>query len=272
MKALNYWCLLAGCCIAAGCHNAETAKTVAAVVNPKSTLPQPFRYHKLIEVAPGMDYDVLSWGRGPAESSAYMILRSDSAGKKYAATNGDLDGKLVDAFNTDLDTDGNPEIFVQSQSADSTHYEKIDVYEFNGDNAHKLDFPKLTSSQKKGYHGGDDFSVKENKLIRTYPIYDGDNAAAKPTGQKRTLEYSFHSNDFSVKQISTDSTTTATKPQPSAEPAKAVEQSAKTEKHSSKHHSHHESHHESRHHHESERKHHSTSRHHESGRKHHHRR
>ncbi len=278
MNALKYGYIVAGCCIMAACHNNENKQTAVPAAPAKPVLQAPFRYHKFIEVAPGLDFDVFSWGRGPAGSAAYMILRSDSTGKKYTTTTGDVDGKLVDAFNTDLDTDGNPEIFVQSQTADSTGYDKIEVYEYNDDNARKLDFPKLTSKQKRGYHGGDNFEVKDNKLIRTYTIYDGDNANAKPTGEKRTLQYSFHSNSFSAQQISTDSTvTTAASGKTSSEtatPKAEAPAQQTTEKHISRH-SHHESRHEtrrerrqdSRHHKTEERHRSSSSRHQESSKK-----
>ncbi|GAB2686092.1 hypothetical protein GCM10027037_04790 [Mucilaginibacter koreensis] len=229
MKAVYYLYGLACCCAVSSCKQAGDSKTVAAnTIAQKPSLPQPFRSHHVIEVAPGLDFDVMSWGRGSDSTGAYLILRSDSAEKQYTTTTADLDGKIIDVFNSDLDTDGNPEIFIQSQTADSTHYGKIDAYEFNDDKGRKLDFPKLTSKQKKGYHGEDKFVVKEGKLIRTYPIYDSDNRNAKSTGQSRVLEYSYHGNDFSVKQVSTDSTsTTTTTAQPVAatsQPEKSVKQ------------------------------------------------
>jgi hypothetical protein len=42
--------------------------------------------------------------------------------------------------------------------------------------------------------------------MRQFPIYDGDGKDAKPTGQKRLLQYGLRDNEFTVKQISTDST------------------------------------------------------------------
>ncbi len=196
--------------IAACRHDKDNSnKTARATLNKPAVMP-PFRFHERIEVVPGIDYDVLSWGRGTDSLGAYMILCSDSVDRKYTTTNGDLDGAIKDVFNSDLDTDGNPEIFILSQTADSTHYGKVDAYEYNNDNARKLEFPKLSSRQKEGYHGGDSFVIKEDKIIRTYPVYDSDNRNAKLTGEKKILEYSYHGNSFSVKQLSTNSTTTAT--------------------------------------------------------------
>ena len=75
----------------------------------------PFRYHKMIEVSPGQDYDILSWGRGEKGTSAFEILHSDSAAAKFTTTTGDLEGAIVDVYNSDMDLDGNPEILIQAK-------------------------------------------------------------------------------------------------------------------------------------------------------------
>jgi hypothetical protein len=106
--------------------------------------------------------------------------------------------------------DGNPEILIQSKGKDTVNYARIYAFEFNNNDADKLDFPKLTNSQRKGYRGNDNFYIKEGKLIREFPIYDSNDSLAKPTGAKRQLEYSLRSNNFTVKQLSIDSASKAT--------------------------------------------------------------
>lgn len=182
----------------------------------------PFRYHKLIEVSPGQSYDILSWGRGSEEAGAFMILHSDSAGIKYTTTTGDLNGAIVDVYNSDMDADGNPEILVQTKSKDTVNYVSVAAFEFNDNKANKLDFPKLTGSQRKGYRGGDNFYIRDGKLIREFPIYDGGGKDAKPSGAKRQFEYGLRGNEFTVKQLSKDSTTTAAK-SPAEQTAKKEE-------------------------------------------------
>jgi hypothetical protein len=207
-----YLFALIGCLIAASACNQQEQKTTAPVaVAKKPDFADPFRFHKLIEVSPGEDYDVLSWGRGSTAQGSFLILHSDSSGKKYTTTTGDLDGAIVDVYNSDMDLDGNPEILIQAKAKDTAKYATIYAFEFNNGRANRLDFPKLTSSQRKGYHGDDNFYIKEGKFMRDFPIYDKD---AKPTGQKRVLEYGLRGNNFTVKQLSTDSTdnkTSATK-------------------------------------------------------------
>jgi len=197
---------LAAIALLSACGN-EATKPVA-VSAPAAKTPvimQPFRYHKLIEVSPGQDYDILSWGRGSTKTGAFMILHSDSAAAKYTTTTGDLDGEIVDVYNSDMDLDGNPEILIQTKGKDTINYTNIYAFEFGGEKARKLDFPKLTRAQKKGYRGDDNFYIKDGALIREFPIYDGNSTAAKPTGAKKQLQYGLRNNEFTVKQLSKDS-------------------------------------------------------------------
>jgi len=210
------------CIVLASCsNNDKKPAAVNSLVDNKTAVMPPFRFHKAIEVSPGQTYDVVSWGRGSTAIGSFAILHSDSAGMKYTTTTGDLDGSITDVYNADMDTDGNPEILIQSKGKDTVNYAKIYAFEFNNNEANKLDFPKLTSSQKKGYRGDDNFYIKDGKLIREFPIFDSNDKTAKPTGAKRQLEYSLRSNDFTVKQLSKDSTTvSSSKPVEKQEPKK----------------------------------------------------
>jgi hypothetical protein len=185
----------------------EDKKPVSTAIMPKkTTVMAPFRYHKLIEVSPGQDYDILSWGRGAKAAGAFEILHSDSAAVKFTTTTGDLDGEIVDAYNSDMDLDGNPEILIQAKGRDTINYTNIYAFEFSNNGAHKLDFPKLNRSQRAGYRGDDNFYIKDGKLIREFPIYDGNTKTAKATGAKRQFEYGLRNNEFTIKLLSKDST------------------------------------------------------------------
>lgn len=201
----NFFLLIGGLLFAA-CNQQEKKASPPPASAKTPEYVAPFRFHKLIEVSPGQDYDVLSWGRGTATKGSFLILHSDSAAKKFTTTTGDLDGTIVDVYNSDMDLDGNPEILIQARGTDSTNFATIYAFEFSGGKADKLTFPKLNSSQRKGYHGSDNFYIKEGKFMREFPIYDGNGQDAKPTGAKRVLQYGLHDNSFTVKQLSKDST------------------------------------------------------------------
>jgi len=229
--------------LATGCNNDEKPPVNATPVPTKQQLMDPFRYHKMIEVSPGQDYDILSWGRGSKTVGAFMILHSDSAAAKYTTTTGDLDGAIVDVYNSDMDLDGNPEILIQAKGKDTVNYTTIYAFEFTGGKAQKLDFPKLTQSQRQGYRGDDDFYIKDGMLLREFPIYDGTGKSAKQSGQKRKLQYGLRNNSFTVKQLSKDSVKVSTvKPIIANQPVKKATTEKKHEvvkKHKKKHRRHH---------------------------------
>lgn len=215
------------CAIIAGCSNNEKPVAVA----PTNTAPSvmaPFRFHKLVEVSPGQYYDVLSWGRASVDTGSFIILHSDSSGRKYNTTTGDLDGKIVDVFNTDMDADGNPEILIQAKSTDTSKYVNIYAFEFNNNNARKIDFPRLKSS-KANYRGKDNFYIQEGKLIREFPSYAGEGSAAKPTGGKYKLQYTLSGNEFDIKTLVKDSTLKE-EPKVQAAPKKKETEKKKTTK------------------------------------------
>lgn len=202
--------MLIGCTMIAGCAQEEKKVTVAEAPKAEKVM-EPFKFHKMIEVAPGQYYDILSWGRGSLDTGSLLILHSDSAGRKYTTTTGDVNGTIVDVYNADMDIDGHPEILLQAKRKDTINYNTIYAYEFYEKKVEKLDFPKLTSSQRKGYRGNDNFYISEGKFIREFQIYEGSGASAKPTGAKRKLEYTLDGNSFNVKQLSKDSTSVKNK-------------------------------------------------------------
>jgi hypothetical protein len=181
----------------------------------------------MIEVSPGQDYDVLSWGRGSTKTGAFEILHSDSAAAKYTTTTGDLDGYIVDVYNSDMDLDGNPEILIQAKGKDTINYTNIYAFEFTNGKAQKLDFPKLTKSQRQGYRGDDNFYIKEGILIREFPIYDGNGKGAKPTGQKRAFQYGLRDNSFTVTQLTKDASGAAIVKPLVRQPVKATQPKSK---------------------------------------------
>lgn len=201
MKRLSMSSIFLAVFLIAACHSKEEKEPKAPSV--KVVLPQPFRFHKAIEVKPGLTFDVLSWGRGSELSGAFLILRSDSTNIKYRSTTGELEGRMVDAWNMDMDADGNPEIFIQTKGDNKESFLKMYVYEFDDNgSARELHFPDLSSSTKKNYHGKDSVYVRDGVLYREFPLYDEkDTSGVKPTG-KKVIEYNLSGNTFSVKDLS----------------------------------------------------------------------
>ncbi len=163
---------------------------------------EPFRFHKAIEVKPGLTLDVLSWGRGTDSIGGYLILRSDSTHYSYRSVTGELKGKIVDSWGMDLDTDGNPELFIQAVSAENKGDLNMYVYEYNeSGTGQQIRFPELSSSTKEGYLGADSLYIKDGKLMREFQFSAKDDTAKTPAKIIRKLEYSLRNNSFQVKEI-----------------------------------------------------------------------
>jgi hypothetical protein len=190
--------------IALSACTSESPKQNAVENKPAANkIQEPFRFHKAIEVKPGLTFDIVSWGRGSELVGGYLILLSDSTHSKYRSVSNELEGRLVDAWNMDMDSDGNPEIFIQARGdEDENSFLNMYVYEFNDSgSSQKLRFPDLSSSTKKNYHGRDSLYIKEGSLYREFPLFEqGDTSSTKPIG-KKVIEYGLRSNNFTVDEV-----------------------------------------------------------------------
>ena len=188
------------------CASDDKTAEVKEQKSQSGRLPAPFRFHKAVEVKPGLTLDVVSWGRGSESVGGYIILRSDSTHLKYRSISGELDGKMVDVWNMDMDSDGNPELFIQAQGEGEGSHLTMYVYEFSDNgSSQKITFPNLGSSSKRGYKGGDSLYVKDDKLYREFPIVNTDEQDSnKPVETKKVLEYGIRNNSFTVNEVQSE--------------------------------------------------------------------
>ncbi|MGV3509751.1 MAG: hypothetical protein ACO1N7_10715 [Sphingobacteriaceae bacterium] len=182
------------------CTSEEPKKEPSSIVRVE--LPQPFRFHKSIEVKPGLTFDILSWGRGSEHIGQYIILRSDSSRAKYSTISEELEGDITDVWNMDLDSDGNPELFIQAKGQDKDSYLSLYVHEFSdGGSSQEIKFPELSSRIRKKYHGKDSVYINEGNLFREFPLYEeSDTAGVKPV-ERMYLEYTLKGNRFDIHEL-----------------------------------------------------------------------
>ena len=170
----------------------ETAKTEVAQV-----AKNPFPFYKSIEIKPGFNFEVLSWGKGVDTLGGYLILMSDSVKNNYRSISVEREGIITDAWNMDLDNDGDPELYIQYLVRKNVN--DINVYEFANNSFNKISFPGLNSDLKKGYKGDDQFFIKNGDLFRSVPIVNVD--SGKTTTLVKTLQYSLRGNSFSSSEV-----------------------------------------------------------------------
>jgi len=190
---LQHLLLIAGVLVCFACTE-EQPKEVK--VEPIKAEKNPFRFYKDIEVKPGLNFEVLSWGKGVDSIGGYQILMSDSVRSNYKSTAVERKGIMTDAWNMDLDNDGNPELYVQLLSKKNVY--DLNVFEYAGNNFNKISFPSLSSNQKKGYAGDDNFFIKNGDLFRSFPVTDPADSTKKIV---KTYQYKLSGNSFSTSEI-----------------------------------------------------------------------
>lgn len=192
---------------------AEEEKQLIPVKQETRKIPEPFRFHKAIEVKPGLTLDIVSWGRGSDSIGGYLILRSDSTRLSYRSVSGELKGQVADAWNMDLDTDGNPELYIQSVGQGKDSYLNMYIYEFgDGGSSQQIRFPDLNSALKEGYRGEDSLYIKEGKLFREFPFYINQDSGSTVKPKFRKLEYTLKNNSLQFKEIKEETEVEAKKP------------------------------------------------------------
>lgn len=205
LTALCFTSLLISC--------GEEEKQTVAVKKEVKKIQEPFRFHKAIEVKPGLTLDIVSWGRGSDSIGGYLILRSDSTRLSYRSVSGELKGKVVDAWNMDLDTDGNPELYIQAVGLEKDSFLNMYIYEYGeGGSNQQIRFPDLSSSLKEGYQGEDSMYVKDGRLFREFPFHSKQDSLPKVKPAIKKLEYTLKNNSLQFKEIKEESETEAKKP------------------------------------------------------------
>jgi hypothetical protein len=188
---------LASVLFIAACTNDEKLPNVTKVDVPaKSTNPFPF--YKSIEIKPGYHFEVLSWGKGVDTLGGYLLLMSDSLKNNYKSLSVERKGIIADAWNMDLDNDGNPELYIQYLVRKNVN--DLNVYEYNNGSFDKISFPGLKDNLKKGYEGNDKFFVKNGDLFRSVPVVSIDSNKTATTLIK-TIKYKLSGNSFSTSEV-----------------------------------------------------------------------
>lgn len=176
------------------CKNKIEAVDQQKQVATAKTQKDLFGFYKDLELKPGYHFEVLSWGKGVDSIGAYSILMSDSVRKNFRSVSAEREGILIDAWNMDMDNDGNPEIYLQVST--KKNISDLYVYEFAGNSFNKISFPGTSSI--KGYKGNDQFFIKEGDLYRTVNVLQTENG--KEQNISKTYRYALNSNTFSMKE------------------------------------------------------------------------
>ena len=181
--------------VAACTSDEKKTETPVATITTKTLNPFPF--YKSIEIKQGYHFEVVSWGKGVDTVGGYILLMSDSLKNNFRSLNAERNGIITDAWNMDLDNDGNPELYIQYLVRKNVN--DLNVYEYSNGSFDKISFPGLKEELKKGYKGNDKFYVKNGDLFRSVPVVSID--SGKTTTLVKTLQYNLRGNSFSTSEV-----------------------------------------------------------------------
>lgn len=201
INVIKHSLIFTGVLLMASCGNNNNEKM--AIEKPEATLAESkaggqFAFYKDINVKPGLNFEVVSWGKGVDSIGGYLILMSDSVKNKYNSFSVERKGIMTDAWNMDMDNDGNPEIYIELLS--KTNVLDLNVYEYSGGEFRKISFPPLSSNTKRDYAGNDKFMIKDGNLFRSFPLVNPKDTTIK-AGDVKMLVYQLNGNSFTVNEV-----------------------------------------------------------------------
>ena len=121
----------------------------------------------------------------------------------------EIDGVITGNTMADLNRDGSPELYVFVTGAGSGSYGQLVAYSTNHNRSlSEITLPDLSEDKanSKGYMGHDTFTIDQDRLVRSFPIYRKDDPNCCPTGGTRHLGYRLKAGQNSWKLIIDKST------------------------------------------------------------------
>jgi hypothetical protein len=112
----------------------------------------------------------------------------------YPETYEDRD-PISDIFMADLDGNGFDEIYIITTSTGSASYGNVMGFASNYDKSlSMINFPEIHEGDENfsGFMGHDIFTIENQKLVRTFPIYNEGDTNQNPTGGTRKLIYGLY--------------------------------------------------------------------------------
>lgn len=157
---------------------AETSPAETAPVDEAVAVPAPFS--KTLELQ-GITFKV-------DESAGKLTVTPSGLETVNDPVSQDIAGHVTSAEVADLDADGSPEVYVFLRAGDDAHGGVVGYAANKRKSLSEIYLPPLAEDAKnsKGYGGGDEFAVLENRIGQRFPIVGED---GKPTGKTRQLQY-----------------------------------------------------------------------------------
>ena len=160
--------------------------SAALLLAPSLASPSWAGAFRKSESLQGITFVVTSTGEG---SQQELTITASGGKKPFAPIRRTVDGRVMGAEVADLNSNGQPEIYVFVQGAGSGSYGELVAYAVTNGTLLPISLQELSGPMAQGYMGHDAFAVVENCLVRRFPIYKANDANAKATGGTREIVY-----------------------------------------------------------------------------------
>lgn len=180
---------------AMACNSSSAQQEESVQKEPAATSDQLFHQQKDLIFKDSLQIRVLSWGS--KEQGNYLVLMADSVQQHYVGNSFYRDGILKDAWVTDLDGDGQPEVSVVLQGTDANRYGKLYVHELKQDfTISSVGLPQFSEALGAQYGGYDSLYLEDESIVREFRIRNLADSAAAP--RYRRIHYAYENKQLEV--------------------------------------------------------------------------
>ncbi|MFN9870544.1 MAG: PliI family lysozyme inhibitor of I-type lysozyme [Cyanobacteriota bacterium] len=135
----------------------------------------------------GVTYSVEAKGEG---STQQLTVQARRDGKAFATVREEIEGKVIGVEIEDLNSDGQPDLFVYVQSAGSGSFGSVRAWtSTRAGSLLPIHMQEMGAKEASGYMGHDQYAVVETRLVRRFPVYRPGDSNASPTGGTRQVSY-----------------------------------------------------------------------------------
>jgi hypothetical protein len=156
---------------------------------------------------------VISETHPAGQSLSTIEISTKDFEHNYPAIYQDRD-PISEVFVADLDGNGFDEIYIITIASGSGSYGTVLGFASNKDKSlSMINFPEILERDEnfKGYMGHDTFKMEDQKLLRTFPIYNEGDTNQNPTGGTRKLVYGLYPGE-AIWQLKVDKSETLNAP------------------------------------------------------------
>lgn len=140
-------------------------------------------------------------GGGRSITIADTDTKIDSL-KADSTTLHDIKGTLQTTAIEDLNNDKNPEIYLFTYGEGTERTGSVYGVTYVNGKAIRIFSGDVDNPDLKGYRGRDSFYIKQQRIVRTFPVYGATDPDGIPSGGKRTIKYMLtkQSNGYMLKE------------------------------------------------------------------------